>query len=76
MLIASTRDFYRANHVQEIEKELLTLQQEVDRLQERMQRAQKSYEALGNHLDNASISAQKIDTKLDKMNNGKDTWND
>ncbi len=69
-LLASTKDFYQATHMDEIEKEILKLEEDMNRLVERIEKAQRSYEALGTHLENASTSVHKLDAQMQKIKQG------
>lgn len=66
-LISSTKDFYRASHIEEIEKNILCLQEDIDRLVERSEKAEKSLAALSNHFHQVSISAKKVSQRLENM---------
>lgn len=75
-LQASTNDFYRASHLEEIEKELFKLKEDIGRLEERTEKSMKSLDALGKQFQNVYISARKISTRFDSMIEGKDGYND
>lgn len=75
-LQASTNDFYRASHLEEIEKELFKLKEDIGRLEERTEKSLKSLDALGKQFQNVYISARKISTRFDSMIEGKDGYND
>lgn len=69
-LIASTKDFYRASHLEEIEENLLLLQEDVVRLVTRSEKAEKSLESLANQFHGVSTSAKKIGNRIDKITGG------
>ncbi len=69
-LLASTKEFYQATHLEEIEREMLSLEEDIDRLIDRVDKAQKSYDALGNHLASVSTSTNKLDARIQKMKQG------
>lgn len=71
-LIASTQDFYRAKNIKEIERNILLLQEDVDRLLARSTKAEKSLESLVDQFHQVSISAQKISNRMDKMMDGRE----
>lgn len=69
-LISSTKDFYRASHLEEIEQSLLLLQEDVERLVERSEKAEKSLESLAQQFHNVSTSSKKIKNRIDKITGG------
>lgn len=71
-LLASTRDFYRSEHIQEIEQDILSLQEDAKRLAERSQKAEKSLENLVQQFHSVSVSAAKITKHMDKMMQGRE----
>lgn len=73
-LLASTKDFYRASHMEEIEKNMLTLQQDVKRLCSRSDRAEKTLDTLHKQFHEVSTSANKIASRMEKIANGKDMY--
>ena len=66
-LLESTKDFYRTNHMEEIEKNILTLQEDASRLVERSQRAEKNLQTLMTQFHQVSISAEKINNRIERM---------
>lgn len=66
-LLESTKDFYRTNHMEEIEKNILTLQEDANRLVERSQRAEKNLQTLMTQFHQVSISAEKINNRIERM---------
>lgn len=66
-LMASTKDYYRTNHMEEIEKNILLLQEDANRLVERSLRAEKTLESLTTQFHQVSISAQKLANRMTKM---------
>ncbi|MBQ0064735.1 MAG: DNA recombination protein RmuC [Firmicutes bacterium] len=69
-LLDSTKDFYRAGHVEEIERNIVALQEDVERLAERAQKAEKSLESLANQFHSVSVSATKMNTRIHRMIEG------
>lgn len=70
--LESTKEFYRANHIEDIEKNILLLQEDVHRLLERSQKAEKSLESLAQQFHQVSISATKIARRMDSISKGQD----
>lgn len=66
-LMESAKDFYRTNHIEEIERNILTLQEDANRLVERSQRAEKSLQTLISQFHQVSISAEKISHRIERM---------
>lgn len=71
-LIASTKDFYRAKNIKEIEKNILLLQEDMDRLVQRSEKAEKTLEGLIDQFRQVSVSAHKLSSRLHKMSDGKE----
>lgn len=71
-LLASTKDFYRANHMEEIEKNILALQEDVNRLCLRSEKAEKTLQTLENQFHEVSISASKLSHRMNRMVDGKE----
>lgn len=70
-LLASTRDFYRASHMEEIESTILSLQEDVKRLCLRSEKAEKTMDTLQKQFHEVSISAHKVAGRMERMANGK-----
>lgn len=66
-LLESTKDFYRTNHMEEIEKNILSLQEDTDRLVERCQKAEKNLQTLVTQFHQVAISAEKISNRMRRM---------
>lgn len=66
-LMESTKEFYRTNHIEEIERNILTLQEDANRLVERSQRAEKNLQSLMTQFHQVSISAEKINHRIERM---------
>ncbi|TGY66470.1 DNA recombination protein RmuC [Dubosiella muris] len=75
-LQTSTNDFYRAHHLEEIERELFKLKDDIERLEERTEKSLKSLDALSKQFQSVYISARKIGTRFDSMIEGKDGQHD
>ena len=75
-LQASTKDFYQAHHMKEIENNILRLQEDMERLVTRSEKAQKSLESLLTQFQLVSVSAHKISQRVSKMALGKEEEND
>ncbi|MCF0105963.1 MAG: DNA recombination protein RmuC [Holdemanella sp.] len=71
-LISSTKDFYRANHLDEIERNLMMLQEDAYRLVERSNKAQANLETLAKQFGMVSTSATKIAKRIDEISKGKE----
>ena len=71
-LLASTRDFYRSSHIQEIEKNIVRLQEDIDRLKDRNEKVVRTLETLNNQVGLVTTSTQKISKKMDEIVKGKD----
>lgn len=71
-LLASTRDFYRSAHIQEIERNILSLQEDAHRLANRCQKAEKSLESLAQQFHSISVSANKVTKRMDTIIQGKE----
>ena len=66
-LLSSTKDFYRTSHMEEIERNILLLQEDANRLVERSIKAEKTLETLATQFHAVSISAQKLSSRMTKM---------
>ena len=66
-LLSSTKDFYRTSHMEEIERNILLLQEDANRLVERSIKAEKTLETLTTQFHAVSISAQKLSSRMTKM---------
>lgn len=66
-LLSSTKDFYRTSHMEEIERNILLLQEDANRLLERSIKAEKTLETLATQFHAVSISAQKLSSRMTKM---------
>lgn len=73
-LLSSTKDFYRASHMEEIEKNILALQEDVNRLCLRSERAEKTLQSLENQFHEVSISANKLNHRMNQMIDGKEHY--
>lgn len=69
-LIASTKDFYRVTNIKEIEKNIMMLKEDVERLVQRSEKAEKSLESLVEQFRQVSISAKKVSGRIGKMVDG------
>lgn len=72
-LLASTRDFYRASHLREIEKGLLALKEDVERLETRLEKARRGLDSASSALSLAETSARSLSKRYDQVLSGKDT---
>ncbi len=73
-LLASTKDFYRASHMKEIEKNILALQEDVNRLCLRSEKAERTLQSLENQFHEVSISANKLNHRMNQMIDGKEHY--
>lgn len=71
-LISSTKDFYRASNIQDIERNIILLKDDMERLVTRSRKAEKSLESLVEQFHQVSISASKIATRVNKWTDGKE----
>lgn len=69
--LSSTKDFYRTSHMEEIERNILLLQEDANRLVERSIKAEKTLETLATQFHAVSISAQKLSSRMTKMGEDK-----
>ena len=69
-LLASTKDFYRATHMEEIEKNILLLQEDVERLVIRADKAKRNVETLSNSIHEFSTSATKVSKRIQTLTQG------
>ena len=70
-LLLFINDFYRTSQMEEIERNILLLQEDANRLVERSIKAEKTLETLATQFHAASIPAQKLSSRMTKM--GEDT---
>lgn len=66
-LLSITKDFYRTSHMEEIERNILLLQEDANRLVERSIKAEKTLEILATQFHAVSISVQKLSSRMTKM---------
>ena len=71
-LISSTKDFYRASHLEEIERNLMRLQEDAQRLVERASKAQASLEIVSKQFGLVSTSANKLSKRIDDISKGRE----
>lgn len=69
-LVSSTKDFYRANHLEEIEKDLSYLQEDMDRLILRGEKAEKNLVLLQEQFHQVLTSAKKVGNRIHKISKG------
>lgn len=72
MLGQAQKDWYRSEHMPEIEAGLQRLQEEAARLEERCARAEKTFAALSDQLHQSAVSSRKMRKKLDELLEGGD----
>ena len=70
-LQAGARDYYRAEHLQEMEKHLLLVKEDVDRLAERLEKARRSLNASQASLEQAAVSARKTAGRFEVLLEGR-----
>lgn len=75
-LISSTKDFYRASHIEEIEKNLYLLQEDLNRLMDRISKAEKAAEQAKNQMELIGISARRINSRFEKISGIRKDEND
>lgn len=71
-LLASTKDFYRAHHLDEIERNLMSLQEDAYRLVDRANKASANLETLSKQFGMVSISANKIAKRIEDISKGEE----
>lgn len=71
-LLSSTKDFYRANHMKDIEKNILDLQEDVHRLCVRSEKAEKTLDTLQKQFHEVSTSANKVAARIERMSEGRE----
>lgn len=71
-LMASTKDFYRATNIQDIEHNILLLKEDMDRLVTRSKKAERSLESLMEQFHQVSVSASKMASRVNKWTDGKE----
>lgn len=71
-IISLTKDYNRAKHVEDIEKSLLLLQDDAERLVSRLQQMDSQYQTLGRTMQSVAISSNKIKKKIDNLSDGQE----
>lgn len=66
-ILSSTKDYYRTTHMEEIEKNILLLQEDVDRLVQRCEKATKTLQTFVSQFELVNTSANKLASKMNKM---------
>lgn len=69
-LINLTKDFQRSQSLERIEKEIITLKKDTDRLYERYEKAEKTLKTLNNQFQELYHSVVKIDHRVTKAYDG------
>ena len=69
-ILSQTKDFYRQEHVEEIEKDLKVLLEDVNRLLQRSEKAQNNLNLLQDKFEMVHTSCKKIGKRIQKITEG------
>lgn len=69
-ILSQTKDFYRQEHVEEIEKDLKVLLEDVNRLLQRSEKAQNNLNLLQDQFEMVHTSCNKIGKRIQKITEG------
>ena len=69
-ILSQTKDFYRQEHVEEIEKDLKVLLEDVNRLLQRSEKAQNNLNLLQDQFEMVHTSCKKIGKRIQKITKG------
>lgn len=69
-ILSQTKDFYRQEHVEEIEKDLKVLLEDVNRLLQRSKKAQNNLNLLQDQFEMVHTSCKKIGKRIQKITEG------
>ena len=69
-ILSQTKDFYRQEHVEEIEKDLKVLLEDVNRLLQRSEKAQNNLNLLQDQFEVVHTSCKKIGKRIQKITEG------
>lgn len=69
-ILSQTKDFYRQEHVEEIEKDLKILLEDVNRLLQRSEKAQNNLNLLQDQFEMVHTSCKKIGKRIQKITEG------
>lgn len=69
-ILSQTKDFYRQEHVEEIEKDLKVLLEDVNRLLQRSEKAQNNLNLLQDQFEMIHTSCKKIGKRIQKITEG------
>ena len=69
-ILSQTKDFYRQEHVEEIEKDLKVLLEDVNRLLQRSEKAQNNLNLLQDQFEMVHTSCKKIVKRIQKITEG------
>lgn len=69
-ILLQTKDFYRQEHVEEIEKDLKVLLEDVNRLLQRSEKAQNNLNLLQDQFEMVHTSCKKIGKRIQKITEG------
>ncbi len=69
-ILSQTKDFYRQEHVEEIEKDLKVLLEDVNRLLQRSEKAQNNLNLLQDQFEMVHTSCKKIGKRIQKITEG------
>lgn len=71
-VVQADENYFRASHIEEIERNLQLLEEDLQRLVERSEKAEKSLAALSVQFHQVSISANKLNTRFTRILTNKD----
>ena len=69
-ILSQTKDFYRQEHVEEIEKDLKVLLEDMNRLLQRSEKAQNNLNLLQDQFEMVHTSCKKIGKRIQKITEG------
>lgn len=69
-ILSQTKDYYRQEHVEEIEKDLKVLLEDVNRLLQRSEKAQNNLNLLQDQFEMVHTSCKKIGKRIQKITEG------
>lgn len=69
-ILSQTKDFYRQEHIEEIEKDLKVLLEDVNRLLQRSEKAQNNLNLLQDQFEMVHTSCKKIGKRIQKITEG------
>lgn len=71
-LVNITKDYQRSQNIEKIEKLLIAMKDDSERMMERYSKVQKSSATLQKQIDEMGISVDKIDHRIHQLYDGKE----